>query len=209
MAPVSVCSAELLGPGPSARATCPGAPATAVQGQVCPCRHLAQPGSPQFTAGVHFPSPARESSPPGLPLLGRRPVPAPGRAASRADVVCGPGRGRAPGDGAEVEAHLRAGLQPASPTPLSLPRDPGAAFLSLSRSLRYRSAAWALLSQLRASGCNAQLLVESGKGSDSSEGASVSLLSISAPDTQLFLHHVLNRLFFQWSVVGTIVENCL
>nr|XP_031302736.1 trafficking protein particle complex subunit 9-like [Camelus dromedarius] len=88
--------------------------------------------------------------------------------------------GRAAGAGAG--AGLRAGLQPASPTPLSLPRDPGAALLSLSRSMRSSSVASALLPGLRASGCKAQLLlVESGKGSVSAERASVSSLSVSAP----------------------------
>ncbi|XP_074217552.1 uncharacterized protein LOC141577408 [Camelus bactrianus] len=159
--------------------SCPGAPSTAVQGQVCTCRLSPQPGSPVSVAGVPFPSPTRESSPPGLPLLGRRPVPAPGRAVSRAGGVCGPGRGRAAGAG----AGLRAGLQPAYPPPLSLPRDPGAALLSLSRPLGTSSVASALLPRLSASGCKPQLLlVESGKWSVSAERASVSSLSVSAPD---------------------------
>ncbi|XP_074210069.1 uncharacterized protein LOC141575217 [Camelus bactrianus] len=68
-----------------------------------------------------------------------------------------------------------------TPPPLSLPRDPGAALLFLSCSLRTSSAAWALLPGLRASGCKAQLLVESGKWILSAERASVSSLSISAP----------------------------
>ncbi|XP_072813916.1 uncharacterized protein [Vicugna pacos] len=51
-------------------------------------------------------------------------------------------------------------------------------------SARSRLAAWALLPRLRARGCNSQLLlVESGKGSGSAEGASVSLIRISAPGT--------------------------
>ncbi|XP_072800751.1 uncharacterized protein [Vicugna pacos] len=64
---------------------------------------------------------------------------------------------------------------PAPPAPAHRPQLPRA---------RSRLAAWALLPRLRARGCNSQLLlVESGKGSGSAEGASVSLIRISAPGT--------------------------
>ncbi|XP_074232065.1 uncharacterized protein LOC141579539 isoform X1 [Camelus bactrianus] len=69
------------------------------------------------------------------------------------------------------------------PPRLSLHRDPWAALVSLPLSLGTSSVVWALLPGLRASGCEPQLLlVESGKGSVSAERASVSSLSVSAPD---------------------------
>ncbi|XP_032330146.1 translation initiation factor IF-2-like [Camelus ferus] len=71
--------------------------ATPVHTAARTCHLSPQPGSPESAAGAPFRSPARESPPPGLPLLGRRPRPAPGRALSRAGGVCGTGHGRGSG----------------------------------------------------------------------------------------------------------------
>ncbi|XP_074215064.1 uncharacterized protein LOC141576231 isoform X2 [Camelus bactrianus] len=105
---VSECPAEGLAPAPSACATCTGAQATPVQGRARTCRGHGHPGPyrgphlpPLAPAGLPsvcgrrpLPLSRRESPPPGLPLLGRRPRPAPGRPASRAGGICGAGRGR-------------------------------------------------------------------------------------------------------------------
>ncbi|XP_072808816.1 uncharacterized protein [Vicugna pacos] len=200
--PVSLCPAELLGPDPSAHATCPGAPGTPVQGEVCTCR--LSPSRAPLSPRLVCTSPLPPESPllPGYLSSAAGPSPpmgglCPGRAGSvDMDGAAGAGAG------------LRAGLQTAFPTPppLSLPRDPRAAFLSLFRSLRTSSVAWALLSGLRATGCDAQLLlVESGKGNVSAERASVSSLSVSAPgpatSASLTTYSVLRtmRLFPWWS----------
>ncbi|XP_072808731.1 uncharacterized protein [Vicugna pacos] len=164
----------------------PAPPAPAPRPQLSRARCAPAPLGPAGLPSVRGWRPLPLSRPRVLPSRASSPRP-PTRPHHWAGCVPG-GRGLHTRTGraawAGAGAGLRAGLQPASPTPLSLPRDPGAAFLSLSRSLRSRLAAWALLPRLRARGCNSQLLlVESGKGSGSAEGASVSLIRISAPGT--------------------------
>ncbi|XP_072813586.1 uncharacterized protein [Vicugna pacos] len=166
----------------------PAPPAPAPRPQLSRARCAPAPLGPAGLPSVRGWRPLPLSRPRVLPSRASSPRP-PTRPHHWAGCVPG-GRGLHTRTGrkawAGAGAGLRAGLQPASPTPLSLPRDPGAAFLSLSRSLRSRLAAWALLPRLRARGCNSQLLlVESGKGSGSAEGASVSLIRISAPDVMV------------------------
>ncbi|XP_032331340.1 uncharacterized protein LOC116662134 isoform X2 [Camelus ferus] len=130
---VSECPAEGLAPAPSACATCTGAQATPVQGRARTCRGhghhrpyrgphlppLAPAGLPSVCGRRPLPLSRRESPPPGLPLLGRRPRPAPGRPASRAGGICGAGRGR----GQWLRLASERGCSP-RPPPLSLPRHP-------------------------------------------------------------------------------------
>nr|XP_031529592.1 uncharacterized protein LOC116278547 isoform X2 [Vicugna pacos] len=130
---VSEYPVEGLAPAPSACATCPGAQATPVQGRACTSRGhglprpyrgphlppLAPGGLPSVCGRRPLPLSRCEPPPPGLPLLGRRPRPAPGTAASRAGGTCGAGRGRGQWLGLASER----GCSPRSP-PLSLPRHP-------------------------------------------------------------------------------------
>ncbi|XP_032331334.1 skin secretory protein xP2-like isoform X2 [Camelus ferus] len=157
---VSECPAEGLAPAPSACATCTGAQATPVQGRARTCRGhghprpyrgphlppLAPAGLPSVCGRRPLPLSRRESPPPGLPLLGRRPRPAPGRPASRAggDSGCDwPPSGAA----ARAPRHFPC---PATPrlhsSPFPCPRGPA--------QWRGRCSLG-----LRSSGCKAQLLL--------------------------------------------------